>query len=217
MLPARTYEEVCTSLTEYMNRKRDVRLVGLVFCQPHSSFAKNEILPALPYFDDRSGERVNFYFAGYCKKIEVQVNNIVGVPLVDFPDWAFSAKAFNDFRQNLERKTAWKYSGATDFILANARYESERGKAFLDFSSAISITLEKLEHDGSLTNVGMLFERVFSYAETCTGDDPTWGFSDQEGKKIVGGALKNLVVSVLPKSIQQGAKDAIHFVSNDLS
>ena len=219
MLPAPSYDDVCSSLRYYMSssgRQRDVRLVGLVFCQPHSKFTTDEILPALRYFHRRSGEHVNFYFAGYYEAMEAPAGEVMAVPPAEGPGWVFSAQAFDNFRQELQRTTSWRYSGGSDFVLANARYDTERDLAYLDFRSALSITFERLKHDGALADVGILFERIFAYAESCDGADPTWGFSDREGKSLVGSALKNLVVSVLPAPLRQDAKTAFHFVTTDL-
>lgn len=197
-------------------RNHDVRLIGLVFCQPHSKFAKDEILPALRYFHLRSGEHVNFYFAGYYEAFEARQGDVMAAPPADGPGWGFSAEAFDAFRQELHRATTWRYSGASDFILVNARFDAERDEAYLDFSSALSITFERLKHDGALSDVGVLFERIFSYAESCVGNDPTWGFSDLQGGILVGSALKSLVISVLPTPLRQDVKAAFNFVSSNL-
>jgi len=86
----------------------------------------------------------------------------------------------------------------------------------LDFDSALSITLERLKHDGALADVGILFERIFAYGEAYQGSDPTWGFSDREGKTLVASALRNVVLSILPKPLREDAKTAFHFVSKSL-
>lgn len=197
-------------------RQRDVRLVGLVFCQPHSEFAKNELLPALGYFNQRSGEHVNFYFAGYVQTSEASPGYVMAIPPADGPGWAFSARAFNGFREELQRMTTWRYSGGSDFVLTNARFDIGSKVAYLDLSSALSITFERLKVDGAPFSVGMLFERIFDYADTCDGLDPAWGFSNHQGKRLVASALKSLVISVLPAPLRQDARTAFHFVSTHL-
>jgi len=101
MLPAQSYEEVCSSLRAYMSasgRNRGVKLVGLIFCQPHTKFSKDEILPGLRYFHYRSGERVNFYFPGYGEGFEAKPGEIMAVPPADGPGWVFNAQTFEQFR-----------------------------------------------------------------------------------------------------------------------
>ncbi len=198
-------------------KHKDVRLVGLVFCQPYAKLAKEEILPALRYFHRRSGQHVNFYFPGYYAGWEAPPGDIMAAVPADGPGWIFSADAFDDFRRELENSTAWKYSGGTDFILANAKFDREQDTAYLDLSSALSINFEQLQRDGALQSVGMLFESIFSYAESCDGTDPAWGFSDKMGGNLIASSIKNLVVSVLPSAVQPNAKGAFHFVSKDLA
>jgi hypothetical protein len=174
-------------------------------------------LPALPYFNFRSGEHVNFYFAGYAQSQDAPAGFVIAIPSIAAkPGWAFSAKAFNEFRSELHNTTTWRYSGDSELILANARYDAKRDSAFVDFSSALSITLEKLEYDGALSNAGMLFERILAYAETCKADDPTWGFSDAMGMNVAGSALKNLFISILPAPLRKNAAVAFNFTSKDM-
>lgn len=218
MLTAPSYKDVSSSLHYYMSpgeQGKKVRLVGVMFCQPHSKFAKDEILLGLRYFHYRSGEHVNFYFAGYGQGYEAPPGDILAVAPAEGPGWVFSARAFNDFRAELERRTTWRYSGGSELVLANARFDADRNLAYLDFSSALAITLERLKYDGAPADVGIVFERIFAYAESCDGTDPTWGFSDQAAKTLVGSALKSLFISVLPSPLRQDAKAAFHFVSTD--
>ena len=61
------------------------------------------------------------------------------------------------------------------------------------------------------------FERIFRYAENQDGLDPTWGFSDQEGKRVVGSALKSMLISLMPKGLQEDTRRAFHFAVADVS
>jgi hypothetical protein len=218
MLTAPTYDEICESLNYYMSPRghnQRVRLVGIMFCQPHSKFTKEEILPALRYFHFRSGEHVNFYFAGYGQGFDPSPGQVMALSPAEGPGWIFDAEAFNDVRGELERRTTWRYGGGSELLLANAHFDVEKNSSALDFTSAVSISFERLKHDGALPDVGILFERIFRYAEGCSGDDATWGFSDQEAGKLVGNALKNLVLSTLPSALRQDAKTAFHLVTHN--
>lgn len=87
----------------------------------------------------------------------------------------------------------------------------------LDFSSAISINLDKARSEKAINSVETFFENIFRYAEKQSGLDPTWGFSDQLGLKIAGSALKNVVLSILPKSLSGEARKAFHFTVKDIN
>ena len=60
-------------------------------------------------------------------------------------------------------------------------------------------------------------ERVCQFADRQDQNDPTWGFSDSIGLKIAGSALYRVVLSLLPKALQESAKHAKYFAVTDLS
>jgi hypothetical protein len=192
-----------------------VRLVGLVFCRPEFPIAQ-EILPSLDYFHRKSGEHANFYFAGYGRKNLPEWKRGRSVQVAGFPDWRFNASVFDALRAEIEARTTWHYSGASDLILTNAIDQKDADYAEMDFTSAICINLEQLRDKRGFGLVGKLFEKIFRYAENYKGDDPTWGFSDKAGTRIVRSAIKNLFISVLPEAVRADAKGAFQFVVRDI-
>jgi hypothetical protein len=132
--------------------------------------------------------------------------------------WIFSEGNFNRFRREIETRTRWRYSGGTDLILANAMAGTRPDKAEIDFSTAINANLEKMKADGEFLETGMLFERVFRYAEEhgADQDDPAWGFSDATGLRLAGSALKELLLAALPDSVRKDVRRAWHFAVTDI-
>ena len=106
-------------------------------------------------------------------------------------------------------------SGGADLLLTNARFDGT--SAELDFSTAISADLVKMKSDGTINSVGSYFESIFQYSENQNGSDPTWGFSDQAGKRVAGSALRSLLISLLPKGLRDDAKHAFHDAVVDVS
>ncbi len=88
-------------------------------------------------------------------------------------NWVFSDKLFNNFQNEICSRTRWKPSGESDLILANAKYDPDRQKAHIDFSSAIMCPLDRMKRDGAIVSVENFFEKIFLYAENASGDDPT--------------------------------------------
>ena len=43
-------------------------MVALIFARPESGFVSVEILPNIHYFNERSGDRIDFYFAGFIRE-----------------------------------------------------------------------------------------------------------------------------------------------------
>jgi hypothetical protein len=157
------------------NPKRNVRLLGLIFCRPDNKLAREEILPSLAYYHDRSRKNIDFYFAGFDKGTTHESADIIvssGIPAK--PEWAFKLKSFDEFREEIEKHTRWHYSGGSDFILVNCCYD-EKGEPHLDYDSAVILTLEALRQQGWLPDVGMFFEKIFRHCEQFERNDEAWG------------------------------------------
>ena len=70
---------------------------------------------------------------------------------------------------------------------------------------------------GGTVKIGAVEIGAFRFAQTQSGADPTWGFSDRQGIRVAGSALKRVVVSLLPKELGDEAKRAAHFAVSDVS
>ncbi len=218
MLLAPTYAEVLERLGHgYRHRYSDQRsrLVGILFARPSSPLAAAEIVPALDDYSYRSADNVDFFLPGYCLGPQAdhefqQVRGSRG----EF--WVFSPKLFDALRRDVEGLTTWRYSGATDLILANARWDAGEAGAAIDFTTTVACQLDKMKADGAIRSVETCFESIFRFAEQCDGDDPAWGFSDAQGRAMAGSALRRLVLSLLPKKLGDDAERAVHFVARDM-
>jgi hypothetical protein len=121
MRPAPSYEDICAHLGMYLRESPgSVRMVGLVFARPEASIAKSEIYPSLPYFHFRSGRAMNFYFAGFemLDGRDPRRRTVISDPDPESArDWFFLAESFNTLREDIERRTRWRYSGGSDLVL----------------------------------------------------------------------------------------------------
>lgn len=215
MIPSVCIDEIIRSLDWYFRNGAVVRLIGIVFCRPQASLARDQIIPSLGYFHYRSGEHTNFYFAGYRQGSQPGPGEMRVDAHFDHPGWIFSERDFDNFRREVEGSSRWRYSGGTDLILINAAKQVATNPK-LDLTSAISVNLEQLKEDGALIETAMLFEQIFRYAETHGANDPTWGFSDSVGIRTAKVALRSLFFSVLPEALRGDAVKATHFVVQDL-
>lgn len=222
METAPNFDQVERSLTyAYKHRYEPLdpaklKMVGILFARPNSSLAKSDILPILSDFHVRSADYIDFFFAGYANG----PRDLPGYEPVPGPageSWGYHPKDFENFRRELEKKTKWRYSGGADLLLTNASYDMKKETASLDFGSTIVCQLETMKSQGAIKSVEVFFEDIFRFAESATGDDPTWGFSDQQGGRAVGSALQEIVLSFVPKSIRSQAVRVAHFGVVDLS
>jgi hypothetical protein len=188
-LDARLTRRIGPRLTEYSFRWR---LLALMFGQPKTKFFDGEVLPKLPYWDQRSSNRLDFMCVGLS-----QAN-------------AFDTALFASSVGWLESRSAWRYSGDTDLVLLNAQVDTSRSRITLATDTVVAVALEQAMADGAFRSVGNFVERIIRFADTYKGDDPTWGFSDAEGQRLGVSGLKALLLSCLPKALRKDAKAAFH-------
>lgn len=196
---------------------RNSKLIGLLFCHPKSALGKAEIVDHLPHFHHRSGEAVDFYCVGYGAywppehfADQEPVTRIEGI------EWLFSELAFNRVVDELENETSWEYSGETELILLTARKDNN-GEASLDYGSAIVCNLEAMSQVKAFTSVRAFFTDVFRFAKNNSDSDPTWGLSDNRGIKLGASALKEAVLSVLPKALSDAYSRGKHFAVKSIA
>ena len=222
MKPATTYEDVCA----YMARmyygdsgqeippgpNKNVRMVGLLFARPDVPLAEVEVVPNLDYFHYRSGKHIDFFCAGYdgyTGRDETEgYRKINKEPELK---WGFSERMFIRFMEDIEARSPWKYSGDCDLILANAHYDATKREVRIDLKHHVQCKLKQMKDIGAINSVTSFFEDIVRYAEHADGEDPTWGFSDAQGAKLAGSALRRFILALLPKDLGKDAERAAHF------
>jgi hypothetical protein len=222
MIPAWDYKQVCRELgNAFRYRYKDrhaasVRMVGLLFAPPEVRLARDEIVPGLDYFHHRSGDNIDFFCGGY-RRYGYEVRRGEREVTKDEPPWIFSTSSFEAFREEIQRLTRWRYSGEADLLLMNGISGGEADTAHLDFSSAITCDLDRMIRDKAISSVRRFFEEVFQFAEKASGTDPTWGFSDHQGLRAGGSALKRAILALLPRKLGDEYARAEHLAVRDLS
>ena len=194
----------------HVNEIRNSKLIGILLAHPNAPLPKKEIISMLPHFHMRSGEAIDFFCVGYGAYWPPEhyadqniVTNIEGT------DWLFSEQAYSDIIDELESSSKWKYSGETELLLISALKEAE--ELVLDFSTAIVCNLEVMSKDGAFSSVRAFFNDLFNYAKKQSTINPTWGLSDDRGLKVGKSALKDAILSLLPKNLKESYKKAEHY------
>ncbi|MFY9622690.1 MAG: hypothetical protein WAM70_01270 [Pyrinomonadaceae bacterium] len=222
MIPAWDYSQVRRDLKrafEYRYEKNGfggVRMVGLLFAPPEARLAREEIIPGLRYFHYRSGDNIDFFCAGY-RRYGPDLEPGEKAVTDDEPPWVFNLWMYEQFRRQIQQLSSWRYSGEADLLLMNANFDEGSRDSSLDFTSAIACDLDRMMKDGAILSVRRFFEDIFQFAETAQMADPTWGFSDEQGLRTAGSALKRVVLSVLPKHLGDDYRRAEHFAIRDIS
>lgn len=220
MISAWDYEQVCRELGNAFRYRYpageagSTRMVGLLFAPRETRLARDEIVPSLDYFHHRSGDKIDFFCAGYSRYGFTPGEHPV---THDDPPWMFSAEVFDRFRRDIERRSSWRYSGEADLLLMNGKRGHDEGAASLDFSSSIVCDLDHMIRDHAIYSARRFFEDVFRFVERVEKPDPTWGFSDEMGALTAGSALKRVILSLLPKALGADYQRAEHFAIRDVS
>jgi hypothetical protein len=219
MVPTVTYASVLEVLGEAFRtryKRHDVNITGILFARPSSEFAQREVLPHIDYWHHRSSNSTDFFCPGYVVDSSGQSGSVVAS--VGGELWCFNNMHFAMFLEKFEGITRWRYSGGCEVVITNVRYDKAKRQASLDLSTAIAIDLETAHRDNAMRDVTGLCEAVFTFARNLneSDTDPCWIFSDQLGKRVVTGSLKELLLSYLPSSIKPEARKAFHFAASDL-
>lgn len=195
---------------------RRFRIVGLVFARPNSPLAKSEIIPQIADWHHRSGNHIDFFFAGYTYPHEL-LPGFIAVSVPGRGEWLYSSQLFDRFRREIEAQTKWQYSGECDLLLTNTYFDAAEDQARIDFGSTIVCQLDQMKEEKAILSVGRFFESVFRFAESADDADPTWGFSDSQGLAVAGSALKRVALSLLPRNLDADYKKAEHFAVRDVA
>ena len=206
------------SLDDQPPSDRTSRLIGIMFCRPGSKYG-DEIIKDLPYYNFRSGNFVDFFFAGYGSDWTGD-NDPVREAVDKFDDydqWSFSPKAFDSLRTEMEERTTWIYAGGTDILLFAALGDRRTLSLKLDFSSVIACNFEHMEKDSAITSVAMFLESVIKFGAKYIGDDPLWQLSDELGFKRAKSFLLDVLLAPLPEPLRNLFKSARHLGVRDIS
>lgn len=216
VIPA-SYSELYMGATKKCAEENQSELIGILFCRPDTPLAEEEIIKSLQYFHTRSGGNVDFYCVGYGAYWQPSYfPDQRPVTKIDGAQWFFSEQAFCQFLGEIERESAWEYSGETELILVDAK-ENEDGSVELKYESAIVCNLEKMFNDKAFTSVRNFFESLFRKARTLGSTNKSWAMSDKMGVDVATHSLKELVLSVLPESVSSFYRKASHYAVRNIS
>ena len=181
-------------------------LVAVLFCNPSTPFAKNEILPSLNYFHQRSKQYINIFCCGFGASGSAEkYSDMENVIDIDGENWFYSDEAFVNVVEEFEDKTAWKFSGENELLILDVLKNNEVSD--LSINNAIVCNLEQMHKDKAFTSVRSLMEKLIGYVKS---DDAAnaWEFSDKQGVQVAKSSLKNAIVGLLPKEVQNFYKKA---------
>ncbi len=154
MFAVNTYEEIEKREKE-LNKKH---IVILMFVRPSLPNA-NDIINEFEYIHYNSCEYCSIYAVGYTNDYVLanKDNTYNKITSVDSSQWYFSNKAFVEFKNNLEYRLKWKYSGNAEIMILQS---NPAGKNILNFQNYISLDVNTGLIKGYIDTFNKLMESL---------------------------------------------------------
>lgn len=136
MFAASTYEEI----VECERNVQNMEIVVFLFVRPTNQKAI-DIIHEFEYIHFNSAKYCSVYAIGYSNAPREQLTNQYRkVTKISGENWYFSNKIFVDFKNSLEQRINWKYSGETEVIVLQ---NNPIGRDPLNFSNYVAININK--------------------------------------------------------------------------
>lgn len=132
MFAVNTYEEI------EKNEKRlgEKHIIVLLFVRPSLSRAK-EVIEEFSYIHHNSREFCSVYAVGYSDDQDCYLKSEWRpVKNIDSAQWHYSDRAFVEFKDKLERRLKWKYSGDIELIILQSNPD---GGSILNFENYLAV------------------------------------------------------------------------------
>ena len=150
MYAASTYEEI-----ELQERKiENMEVVVFLFAR----ITDKDTLKEFEYIHYNSEGYCSIYAIGYTDDPNKTAENGYK-PVKDVFDntWSFSMKAYVDFKNKLEQRIKWKYSGETEVLILQ---NNPWGKEPLNFQNYVAINVTKGVHEGYIDSFQSFMESL---------------------------------------------------------
>ena len=150
MFAASTYEEIEKSERQVEN----MEIVVFLFARP----SEEQILKEFEYIHYNSAKYCSIYAIGYTDdfaKAEDQTYRKVDAMMQR--DWYFSTKAFTEFKEKLQNRIRWNYSGHTEILVLQ---NNPGQRNVLNFHNYVAIDVNKGIREGYIDSFESFMESL---------------------------------------------------------
>lgn len=153
MFAINTYEEI-----EQRQRKNgDKQIVILLFVRPTAPGAK-EIIEEFDYIHYNSARYCSIYAVGYSNDpFKANDRSYKRATCIAGSEWYFSNAEFVKFKNNLERRIQWKYSGENEVLILQSNPE---GYQVLNFQNYVAIDINQGIRNGYIDSFQRFMEAL---------------------------------------------------------
>ena len=156
MFAACTYEEIEKRESKIENQE----IVVLLFARS----TEMDILKEFEYIHYNSDKYCSIYAIGYTDDpAKAQDQSFRKVEAYMKQDWYYSTKAFVDFKEKLQKRIGWKYSGETEVLVL----QNNPGQTnILNFQNYVAIDVNKGIREGYLDSFQRFMEALIRSAKS---------------------------------------------------
>ena len=185
MFAVRPYEDIEKIEKEVKNQE----IVIFIFAKPNTNMGK-QVVSEFEYIHYNTYKYCSVYAIGYSDDSErIKKNNIITT--VNRTNWAYITKDFVDFKNKLEQRIKWEYSGETEVMILQNNIDNISNA--LNFQNYVVINIEKGIKEGYIDSFQSFMESVMRRARSVV-----------EAKKLIKSVRKDRLKI---KDIIEGAID----------
>lgn len=153
MFAACTYEEIEKIERTIENKE----IVVFLFVRPSVEGATN-IIKEFEYIHYNAGKYCSIYAVGYTNNFEKAQDDSFRKVNVDLDtEWYFSTKAFTEFKNKLESRIRWCYSGETEILILQ---NNPGNSNVLNFQNYVAIDVNKGIREGYIDSFQRFMESL---------------------------------------------------------
>lgn len=200
MFAASTYEEIVEREREVEN----MEIVVLLFARPEAT----EILQEFEYIHYNSAKYCSIYAIGYTDDF-TKDTTYRPVNTTFNSKWYYSAKAFVEFKNKLESRIKWKYSGETELLILQ---NSPGSRDPLNFRNYVAIDINKGIREGYIDSFQSFMESLIRSSKskvTAKEASSDVAFDRISVRDILAGAIDDC--KKVPKPIKKIVKDRLFY------
>lgn len=123
-----------------------------------------DIIREFEYIHYSAAKFCSIYAIGYSNDPQIQADKYYRkIGEIINHDWYFSSKEFVEFKNNLERRIKWEYSGETEVLVLQ---NNPGGKDPLNFSNYVAIDVNKGLREGYIDSFQRFMESLIRSARS---------------------------------------------------
>lgn len=202
MFAASTYEEI----EQIEKNIENMEIVVFLFARS----TETDILKEFEYIHYSSARYCSIYAIGYTDNPEkAQMATYRKVDAAMENEWYFSMKAFNDFKEKLQDRINWEYSGETELLILQ---NNPGGNNVLNFQNYVAIDVNQGLREGYIDSFQRFMESLIRSAKSeATAKE---AIKDVRRSKLsVKGAISSAIANCqkIPKPLKEIIGDRLFY------